>query len=69
MSDRGEVLTDPGEMAGALREHWQGVFARRATDEQCLDQWIREDSPHPLPAATEECWRLRRRHVEVALEL
>ena len=36
----GEVLTDPTEMASALREYWQDVFAHRGVDQQLLDRWL-----------------------------
>ena len=55
-------------MADALRQHWQGVFSQRPVDERLMEQWIQDDRPPAVPPPDSEAWRLRRRHVQAALE-
>ncbi|CAK0909089.1 unnamed protein product, partial [Prorocentrum cordatum] len=64
----GEILTDPNEMADALRQHWQDVFAQRPVDEQLLEQWVRDDAPPQVPPPDADAWALRRSRVQKALE-
>ena len=42
-TDDGQVTTDPGEMASALKKHWQDVFQSRAIDVKALKVWLEED--------------------------
>ncbi|CAK0835549.1 unnamed protein product [Prorocentrum cordatum] len=67
-STSGDILTDPKEMADALRQHWQDVFAQRPVDEQLLEQWVRDDAPPQVPPPDAGAWALRRSHVQKALE-
>ena len=53
----GDILTDPEEMAQALRSHWQGVFRRRQHDDHALRRWCAED----LGPAQLSCLRRLRR--------
>ncbi|CAK0845847.1 unnamed protein product, partial [Prorocentrum cordatum] len=39
----GVILTDPEDMAQALRSYWQGVFRRRQHDDRVLRRWCAED--------------------------
>ena len=48
-SSRGEVVTDPGEMADALREHWRSVFAGARVDHALLRTWLTEELPGGPP--------------------
>ena len=64
----GEVLTDPSEMAAALRQYWGDVFSQRPVDEQLLERWVADDTTPPVPPPGSEAWRLRRRHVQTALD-
>ena len=68
VDQHGEVLTDPVEMASALREHWRGVFARRPVDTQLLNAWLEEDSPPAAPPPDGAAWQLGAHHVQAAIE-
>ena len=66
----GEVVTDPAEMAAALRAHWQEVFDRRRVDEARLAQWLGEDLDRAgLPPPDHAAWRPRRSDVERAVAM
>ena len=68
----GRVVTDPEEMAEALRLHWRATFAARRINAGLLDTWLQEELPclqegFPLPGlppAGSAAWQLAHSHVE-----
>ena len=67
----GTVVTDPEEMATALREHWAEVFTARPRDGALLSRWMAEEFPEGsgLPPLSDARWRVRRRDVARAIAL
>ena len=65
---RGQVLTDPAEMAAALRAHWSAVFASCRVDRHLLGQWLREDAATGgSPPVDSPEWPPRREDVVAAV--
>ena len=66
---RGEIVTDPDEMAAALRAHWSSVFASCHIDRRLLRDWLREDiSSVGLPPVDSQLWAPTRDDVRSAVE-
>ena len=73
VGDRGEVLSDPQDMANHLRKHWAEVFRARGVDETKLQTWLDEDGQQrseqgPTHDAVQGL-RLRKRAIRKALKL
>jgi hypothetical protein len=43
--ERGEVTSDPAQMAAILRAHWSKIFSNRPIDENLLQKWLVETFP------------------------
>ena len=64
------VVTDPKEIAKALKQHWERTFKKEPIDEQVLENWLRELRAQPdfQPVEQEERrWRLKRKDVVWAI--
>lgn len=72
----GEITTNPGHMAQALRAHWERTFTRAPIDVDALQAWLRDTVPrkpagHPqaLPPTDSDVWDIRRRDIAKAIRL
>jgi len=76
VNSRGEVVTDPEEMAEAQRTHWEDIFKSRITDAKKATQWLTEEKGkgkkgmhHQVLTAGDDKWAIRPRHAKRALDL
>lgn len=71
MDTSGLVQTDPGEMARALREHWEPIFTRRQTDRSILRRWAQEQhGRQDFRSGRDPAeWDIHPHHVKRAIEL
>ena len=73
----GRVVTDPAEMAEALRLHWQEAFKERPLSTPKLQEWLAEDIPRVpggstvpgLPAQDSDFWVVGQKHVEESIKV
>ena len=74
-TEDGRIVTDPGDIAEALRNHWAEVFRRKELDATTLEEWLLQDfgacpagpDGAPLPSPRDRRWRLCPRDVGCAL--
>ena len=68
---RGNITTDPKEIADILRSHWKEVFSRKEIDHNLLDQWLQDEFGHAgragLPGARH--WLIKRKHIARAIKI
>ena len=68
MGEDGQILTDPKEMAEALRKHWKDVFSPRRVDEARLQAWLQEDMHRDnLPEKHDPIWNITRHDIQTAV--
>jgi len=69
----GKFLTDPSDMASALRDHWGETFTAKGIDEHHLKTWLDEDAEarsHDGPShESMKALKVRKRDVRKALKL
>ena len=56
------LVTEPGDIARVLTEHWGRVLTSKPVDSRLLNRWLR-DLPDKLPPAADACWHITKEHV------
>ena len=71
----GEVVTDPGEMAEAQKEHWEDIFQERLVDLKKVKKWLSEEKScqhnmhDKILGGKDDKWKVRPRHIKRAIDM